>query len=143
MWRCSELVPLVTEHRVGTYVFHDRNTIAAGAATLADAALTIHATVVSRPAPLRAILDAGSKSLAADPGPDRLGGLVLEAPGSRVARLNEEHAVMELAPGEELELGQRVHVVPNHACAAVNLHETLLLERGGEPAGCWPVARGR
>lgn len=144
MWRCAELVPPVTEHRAGTYVFHDRNTIAAGAATLADAALTIHATVVSRPALRRAVLDAGSKALAADPGPDRLGGLVLEAPGSHVVRLNEEHAIVELAPGEELELGQRVRVVPNHACAAVNLQEALWLERDRKPAGRWEVAaRGR
>jgi len=65
---------------------------------------------------------------------------VLEAPGSRLARLSEEHGVVELAPGERLELGQRVRVVPNHACAAVNLHDELWLERGGEPAGRWAVA---
>jgi D-serine deaminase-like pyridoxal phosphate-dependent protein len=90
------------------------------------------------------VLDAGSKALAADPGPDRSCGLVLEAPSSRVARLSEEHAVVELATSDELELGQRVRIVPNHACAAVNLQDTLWLERGGEPVGRWPVAaRGR
>ena len=49
MWASGELRPLVTEYRVGTYAFHDRATVAAGAAELDDVALTVHATVVSRP----------------------------------------------------------------------------------------------
>ena len=63
MWSAGELRPTVTEYRAGTYAFHDRATIGAGAATLDDAALTVCATVVSRPARNRAILDAGSKAL--------------------------------------------------------------------------------
>ena len=70
----------VTEYRVGTYAFHDRATVAAGAATLDDVALTVLATVISRPAPDRAILDAGSKALSSDIGPDASFGTILEAP---------------------------------------------------------------
>ena len=32
MWSAAELAPTVTEYRVGTYVYHDRMTVAAGAA---------------------------------------------------------------------------------------------------------------
>ena len=97
MWASGKLRPLVTEYRVGTYAFHDRATVAAEAATLDDVALTVHATVVSRPAPDRAILDSGSKALTSDPGPDDgLFGAILEAPGARIVKLNEEHAYVEL-----------------------------------------------
>ena len=45
MWAADELRPTVTEYRVGTYAFHDRATVAAGAAGLEDVALTVCATV--------------------------------------------------------------------------------------------------
>ena len=97
MWASGELRPLVTEYRVGTYAFHDRATVAAGAAELDDVALTVHATVVSRPASDRAVLDAGSKALTSDPGPDDgLFGAILEAPGARIVTLNEEHAYVQV-----------------------------------------------
>src|SRR5947209_18903142 len=67
VWTVHE-IPGFTEHRAGTYVYNDRNTVAAGAATLSDCAMRIMATVVSRPTPDRAILDAGSKTLASDLG---------------------------------------------------------------------------
>ena len=144
MWECERLLPVVTEYRVGTYAFHDRKTVAAGAATLEDVALTVAATVVSRPTAVRAVLDAGSKSLSSDPGPDPGFGLVLEAPASTVDRLDEEHAYVSVAPGETLELGQQVRVVPNHACVVPNLFDELIVTRGGEVLDRWPVdARGR
>lgn len=144
MWRSGELRPTVTEYRVGTYAFHDRSTVAAGAATLDDVALTVHATVVSRPAPERAILDAGSKSLTSDPGPAEGFGTVLEAPASVIYKLNEEHAYVSLGDGDDLRLGQRVRIVPNHACVVVNLFDELVVVEEGLPPTTWPVdARGR
>jgi D-serine deaminase-like pyridoxal phosphate-dependent protein len=142
MWRCEELRPVVTEYRVGTYAFNDRSTVAAGAAGLEDVALTVVATVVSR-RDGRAILDAGSKALSSDRGPDDGFGLVLEAPSSTLVRLDEEHGYLRLAPGDSLELGQQVRIVPNHACAAVNLFEDLLIIRDGRTDERWPVERGR
>jgi D-serine deaminase-like pyridoxal phosphate-dependent protein len=143
MWESGRLRPVVTEYRAGTYAFHDRSTVAAGAASLGDVALTVHATVVSRPAPDRAVLDSGSKALTSDPGPDASFGFVLDAPRSRVVRLSEEHAWVELA-GDELELGQRVRIVPNHACVVVNLFDELKVTRNGQLETTWRVAaRGR
>jgi len=144
MWAAEALVPTVSEYRAGTYAFHDRATIAAGAASEDDAALTVHATVVSRPDRGRAILDAGSKVLASEAAADGTFGVVVEAPRSRVSKLNEEHAYVDLADGEELELGQRVRVVPDHACLIPNLFPELVVVRGGEVVDRWPVdARGR
>jgi D-serine deaminase-like pyridoxal phosphate-dependent protein len=144
MWESGGLRPVVTEYRVGVYAFHDRATVAAGAATLNEVALTVHATVVSRPAADRAILDAGSKALTSDPGPDAGFGLVLEAPNSVIVKLDEEHAYVALAGADELELGQRVRVVPNHACVVVNLFDELVVSRNGDVQTTWRVdARGR
>ena len=64
-WHAHEIAGL-TEVRVGTYIYHDRATVAAGAASLDECALHLHATVVSRPTDDRAVIDAGSKSLSSD-----------------------------------------------------------------------------
>ena len=144
MWQAEELRPLVTEYRAGVYVFGDLNTIAAGVGSLDDVALTIRATVVSRPAPDRAVLDAGTKALTADLGPGGGFGHALEAPESTVVKLDEEHAYVELAAGNSLELGQQVSVAPNHACPAVNLYDELIAVRNGEVVDRWLVdARGK
>ncbi len=144
MWSSGALRPTVTEYRAGTYAFHDRATVAAGAASLDDVALTVHATVVSRPAADRAVLDAGSKTLSSDPGPAPGFGTVLEAPRSTLERLSEEHAVLALDPADTLDLGQRVQIVPNHACVVVNLADELVAVRTGQEPRTLPVdARGR
>jgi D-serine deaminase-like pyridoxal phosphate-dependent protein len=120
---------------------HDRNTVAAGAASLDDVALSVLATVVSRPAEDRAIIDAGSKALAYDPCPDFAHGLLLEAPASPVAALTEEHGHVAVDAGDRLELGQRV---PNHVCVVSNLFDEVWVARDGRVVGRWPVAaRGR
>jgi D-serine deaminase-like pyridoxal phosphate-dependent protein len=139
MWSSDRLRPLVTEYRAGTYVFNDRNTVRVRAASLDEVALTVAATVVSRRGG-RAIVDAGSKALSSEAADDGFG-LVLEAPTSRLVRLDEEHGYVE--PGDGLELGQQVRIVPNHVCLAVNLADELVAVRGGEIAARWPVERGR
>ena len=144
MWASGELRPTVTEYRVGTYAFHDRATVAAGAATLDEVALTVHATVVSRPAADRAVLDSGSKALTQDPGPGNGFGTILEAPASTIEWLSEEHAVVPLAPEDSLELGQRIRVVSNHVCVVVNLADEVIVHGSGIEPTTWPVdARGR
>ena len=56
----------LTELRPGNYVYFDRTQVALGAASLDDCALTVLATVVSKPAADRIILDCGSKTLTND-----------------------------------------------------------------------------
>ena len=50
----------LTEYRAGNYVYFDRTQVGLEAATLDHCALTVLATVVSKPAPDRIILDSGS-----------------------------------------------------------------------------------
>ena len=58
--------------------------------------------------------------------------------------LAEEHAIVELARGDALELGQQVRIVPNHVCVVVNLADELVVHGEGLEQGVWRVdARGR
>ncbi|MFN8564395.1 MAG: hypothetical protein U0703_22895 [Anaerolineae bacterium] len=59
-------MPELTEIRVGTYVFNDWTTVTRGWCPLDDCAMTVRATVVSRPTETRAILDSGSKTLSSE-----------------------------------------------------------------------------
>jgi D-serine deaminase-like pyridoxal phosphate-dependent protein len=135
----------VTEHRAGTYIFNDRMMLAAGMATLADCALTVYATVVSRAEPDRGILDSGSKTLTSDIGGLDGHGLILEHPNARIARFAEEHGFLDLsACNDRPEVGDIVRIVPNHVCVVVNMVDRLVTVRGGEIVGELPVAaRGR
>ncbi|RYB03980.1 alanine racemase [Lichenibacterium ramalinae] len=144
----AHTVPGVTELRVGTYAYHDRATVAAGAATLDDCALHVVATVVSRPTPDRAVIDAGSKTLSSDlvaPEAGRGYGLLLDYPEAVITRLNEEHGTVDLsACARRPDLGERLRVLPNHVCVVSNLHDAVVMVRDGRVAGTVPVAaRGR
>ena len=134
----------ITECRPGSYVFEDGSQVALGTCGLDDCALTIVATVVSVPAPDRAVLDAGSKTLSSDPlRPQPNGFGLLLGTSSRIVRMSEEHGVVQVAPGDAFRVGQRVRIPPNHCCAVVNLHDRLYAARGTEVVDEWPVlARG-
>jgi D-serine deaminase-like pyridoxal phosphate-dependent protein len=130
-----------TECRPGTYVYNDFSQVQLGSCRLEDCAMTILATVVSVPAPDRAVLDAGSKTLSNDPLHPVPGGhgSVLGT-SSRLARLSEEHGVIRVEPGDAFRVGARVRVLPNHACQVSNLHDRLVAVRGGLVEGWVTVA---
>ena len=135
-----------TEHRPGTYIYNDRMQVAAGVATWDDCALNIYSTVVSRAAPERGILDAGSKTLTSDPGGGLDGfGLILEHPEARIARFAEEHGFLDLSRSNTRpNVGDVVRIVPNHVCVVVNMMDEVVMVRGDEILGVLPVAaRGK
>jgi D-serine deaminase-like pyridoxal phosphate-dependent protein len=132
----------ITEIRPGNYVFYDATQVALGVVGLERCALSVLATVTSRPAPERLILDAGSKALAAErlstltPGLGQIEG----HPGLRVDRLYEEQAIVHSDEACEIPVGARLRVVPNHACAAANLHSEMLVVERDVVVDVWPVA---
>jgi D-serine deaminase-like pyridoxal phosphate-dependent protein len=63
-------------------------------------------------------------------------------PPRTTSALDEEHGYLTLAGGDDLELGQQVHVVPNHVCVVVNLFQELVGTRGAVESHL-PVERGR
>ena len=134
-----------TEHRPGTYIYNDRMQVAAGVATWDDCALNIYSTVVSRAAPERGILDAGSKTLTSDTGGLDGLGLILEHPEARIARFAEEHGFLDLSRSNTRpSIGDVVRIVPNHVCVVVNMMDEVVMVRGDEIIGALPIAaRGK
>ncbi len=134
-------VPGVTEHRAGTYVFNDRATVARGIATWDDCAMRIRTTVVSRPTPTRAIIDAGSKTLSSDLMGLTGHGYIAEYPDAVIAQLNEEHGYVDLTGCDRRpDVGEIVSVIPNHTCVVTNLHDQLIGVRRGHVEVVWDVA---
>jgi D-serine deaminase-like pyridoxal phosphate-dependent protein len=135
-----------TEHRAGTYIFNDRMMLACGAATQEDCALSVFATVVSRAAADRGILDAGSKTLTADTGGLEDGfGLILEYPQATIRAFAEEHGFLDLSRSNDRpSVGDVVRVVPNHVCVVVNMFDRMIAVRGDRIVEVLPVAaRGK
>jgi D-serine deaminase-like pyridoxal phosphate-dependent protein len=146
-WHAHEVIGL-TEVRVGTYIYHDRATVAADAASLDECALHMRATVVSRPTDDRAVIDAGTKSLTSDLVATSVGpgyGMILGYPDAVVERLNEEHGIIDLSRCRpKPALGEQVAIVPNHVCVVSNLHDEVVLSRDGRVVDTWRVvARGK
>ncbi len=134
-----------TEHRPGTYIYSDRMQISFGHGTLEDCALTVLATVVSRPTENRAIVDSGSKALAADLCTAPGHGHIVEYPEAVITALNEEHGMVDLSKctGKPV-VGEKVRIIPNHVCVVSNLFDTVNLIDEGEVIAQLPVAaRGK
>jgi D-serine deaminase-like pyridoxal phosphate-dependent protein len=117
-----------------------------------DCALRVLTTVVSRPTPTRAILDAGSKTLtsdlwltAADPAERETFGLLVDLPGAVVYALSEEHGHVDLTRCDETpRIGDRLAVIPNHCCVTTNLHDVVHGVRDGLVECAFEVAaRGK
>lgn len=143
MWRAHE-ASVVTEYRPGTYVYNDRSLVTHGVCGFDDCALTVVATVVSVPDTHRAIIDAGSKVLTSD----LLGlighGHVLGRAHIAIDQLSEEHGRLVSEQPINLSVGDRVRIVPNHACVVANMLDFVVLTRGDALIGPEPVAaRGR
>ena len=138
----------LTEIRPGTYVFNDLNTVRSGGCAMEDCAASILATVVSTARPGQMIVDGGSKTFSSDRpvnGPDVTFGQVAEAPGARFHKMNEEHGFIDISRAErKFAVGDRVHIVPNHICVAVNLHQQVYGIRGDQVEEVWQVeGRGK
>ena len=138
-------VPMLTEHRAGTYVYNDAMMVTAGAATWEDCAMRVRATVVSRPTETRAILDTGSKVLTYDQYFAKGYGRLVEYPEATVATMSEEHGTIDLtACRRRPKVGEIVSVIPNHCCAVTNMMDEVYGVRGDRVEVVWPVAaRGK
>ena len=136
-----------TEYRPGNYVYFDRTQVALGAATADDCALTVLATVVTKPAANRLILDSGSKTLTNDgargftPAPGY--GTIIGHDNLVIERLSEEHATVKVQGTTPLQPGDRVRIIPNHSCVVSNLVDAAWLVEGDDVSPLAIAARGR
>jgi D-serine deaminase-like pyridoxal phosphate-dependent protein len=131
--------PGVTEVEAGSYPFMDTKYRRLGLPF--RCALSLLATVISTPAPDRAIMDAGLKVLTTENGLPE----VISPAGVRLAALNEEHGRLEVDPAQAvLHVGDRVELLPSHVCTTVNLHDRYYVLRDGRLAEIWPISgRGK
>jgi D-serine deaminase-like pyridoxal phosphate-dependent protein len=134
-----------TELQCGSYIFMDadygRNLDRDGQPTRAfEPSLFVWATVMSRPAEERAIVDAGLKALAFDSGPP----LVWDEPAATYERASDEHGRLAVAAaGNRLRLGDKLKLVPGHCDPTVNLYDWYVAVRGERVEAIWPItARG-
>ena len=122
---CSQ-VEGVTEIRPGTYVFNDLTQVKLFSCSLKNCALSVLATVISRPAKDRVVVDAGKKALTSDSlnrdSGDGGYGLICDK-DVYVTRLSEEHGIIETEV--DFEIGEKVRIIPNHACVVVNMFDEM------------------
>ena len=140
IFRAQEL-PMLTEHRAGTYIYNDVMVVASGTATWDDCAMRVRTTVVSRPTDARAVIDAGTKVLTSDQYTVKGYGHLMEYPEAVVTALSEEHGIVDLSGCRERpRIGDVVSVVPNHCCVVSNMVDEVYGVRGGKVEVTWPVA---
>ncbi len=135
-------IPEMTEVQAGSYVFMDttyRNV--EGIGDRFDCALTVLATVVSRPEKKRIIVDTGLKVLTKEFGIPQPIGLQ----GVEMIGLSEEHGKM-LVSNENISLkpSDKLEILPTHCCTNVNLHDRFFGIRNEIVETVWEIAaRGR
>lgn len=131
--------------RPGTYVFGDLS-LAAKHKVMAwdDLAATVLATVIDRPEPGLALLDAGSKTLSSDKTYTGISASLLDGRDIHVTRCSEEHGWATGSQVNELRVGERVRLVAAHICPVLNLADEVAVVRGEKIVATWKVAaRGK
>ncbi len=132
--------PGVTELQVGGAIFSDMHYRTHYHSDF-SCALTVLATVTSRPTPTRVVLDAGRKAMPGDHAMPQPIGL----PAIAAMRLSAEHAKVEFErPSDEPRIGERVEFIVGYSDTTVHLHEEIVALRKGRVEAIWRVvARGR
>jgi D-serine deaminase-like pyridoxal phosphate-dependent protein len=135
----------LTELQPGGYLFMDARYREIewddGNRTPFEQSLTVLASVISKPAENRCIIDMGLKAVSSD------GGLPvpLAVHGALFKFAGEEHGELTWNDGPcPLALGDKVSFVPTHCDTTVNLHDRFIVTSGDEITGTWDIAaRGR
>jgi D-serine deaminase-like pyridoxal phosphate-dependent protein len=132
----SSSVDGITEIQAGSYALMDTDYGKEGLPF--EYASYVMGTIISRPAADRCVADCGHKSCTKDHGhPD-----VKDIAGARVTALNDEHAVISLPIDSNVQIGDRVFLIPSHTDPTLNLHDVVYAVDGETVIGVWPVERG-
>jgi len=102
--------------------------------------LHIYTTVMSRPMPDRAIVDAGLKAFSVDSGMPT----VFDIEDASLDRASDEHGSITLRQSiEQPKVGDKIRLIPGHCDPTVNLYDWIVCIRNGVVEEVWPVsARG-
>ncbi len=107
--------------------------------TFDDVALHVLATVVDRPEPDLALIDAGSKVFSSDKYSGNITARAVDRQDVNVTRLSEEHGFVIGHGVSSLRVGDRVLFTPAHVCPVVNLADRVHVVQGGEVVDVWRV----
>lgn len=119
----------------GNYIFLDAIQVSLGVATEDDCAFTVLGTITSHPAEDTYVMDTGSKCLGLDAGAHGneaiVGhGIMVGHEDAIIQGLSEEVGKISAKNGE-LELGERVEIIPNHSCSSANNTSFIYGHRNG------------
>jgi len=139
-WQLERDSGVYTELQPGSYIFMDadygRNALAPDDHAF-EQSLYVAATVMSAPAPERAVVDAGLKAFAMDSGLP----VVHATHGLEYVGASDEHGVLRADPVlSKPVIGERVWLVPGHCDPTVNLYDWIVGVRGDVVECVWPVA---
>lgn len=135
-------IPEMTEVQAGSYIFMDSTYHnVKGAGEKFDCALSVLATVVSRPEQDRIIVDAGLKVLTKEFGIPQPNGIT----GLEMIGLSEEHGKIHVSDENvSLTPGDKLEILPTHCCTTVNLHDRYYGIRNEMVESVWEItARGK
>jgi D-serine deaminase-like pyridoxal phosphate-dependent protein len=131
------------ELQAGSYIFMDadyaKNEWTESGIPRFEHSLFVWTTVMSSPAPNRAVVDAGLKASSVDSGMPR----VADVEGVEYVKASDEHGVLKLGGKARLTLGEKLKLIPGHCDPTVNLYDHYVCMRGGRVEALWPItARG-
>lgn len=131
----------ITELQAGGGIFADPFYLEQCHVSGLEPALTVLATVVSRPTLDRAVLDCGRKAL----NPDAQSPIVKNWPDAQIKRLSAEHCELTLGPSSQnLKIGDKVELIVGYADLTTPLHDYFYGFRGNRLETIWPIAgRGK
>jgi D-serine deaminase-like pyridoxal phosphate-dependent protein len=126
----------LTEVHAGAAIFGDSFDTTSLDTNGVEAALTVLTTVISRPAFDRAILDAGSTSIAIEPQSPT----VKNWSDAKVVMHNAEHIALELgSSSRELRIGDQVELIVGYSGLNTMLHDEYLCFRNDRLETTWPI----
>jgi D-serine deaminase-like pyridoxal phosphate-dependent protein len=131
--------------RPGAYVFGDLS-LTKMTGVMADDSVALHviATVVDKPEPSLALIDAGSKTFSSDRTPEGFSARATDGRDIAVARVNEEHGYLRGTDVDALTIGERIIFTPAHVCTVINLTDRVVVTDGTNVVDSWMVeARGK
>eukprot|EP00516_Mucochytrium_quahogii_P010715 CAMPEP_0203773494 /NCGR_PEP_ID=MMETSP0099_2-20121227/4692_1 /ASSEMBLY_ACC=CAM_ASM_000209 /TAXON_ID=96639 /ORGANISM=" , Strain NY0313808BC1" /LENGTH=417 /DNA_ID=CAMNT_0050671337 /DNA_START=121 /DNA_END=1374 /DNA_ORIENTATION=- len=135
----------ITEIRPGNYVFMDATPLTKGLITPEQVSLYVVASVISVNNQY-AIIDAGSKVLSSDAGAHGSAGTgnygtarTCSDSMYQIEKLSEEHGWIKLPRSHDLEIGDKVQIIPNHSCPVVNLTNSVLLLGKDRACETWEI----
>jgi D-serine deaminase-like pyridoxal phosphate-dependent protein len=117
----------ITGIRPGAYLNGDLYlTRLTGAMNWEDLALCVATTVVDKPEPGLALIDAGTKVFSSDKSADLPFALPLDQSDYALTRMSEEHGFVTGPDTKKLSIGDVIILVPTHICPVVNLSDHYL-----------------